>query len=314
MAGYIIKRICWAAISLVFVSFFSFVLITFIPSDPAEVVLRVNDVLFPSPEAIEEMRQELGLDRPFLTRYFDWLTKSLRFDFGVSFINNNRTVAGEILRTFPYTLKLAGFSLLFLFMIGLPLGILGAVFKDSWFDRGSRFLIFAGTAAPNYWLAYVLIWVFSLKFGIFPSMGVSSWQHYILPALALSTVYLVTYTRLIRNSMLENMKENYVLYAQARGISEFKVIMKHVLKNSLQSTMTALGISIVSILSGTFVIENIFSIPGLGRLILTSIFNRDYPVIQAFIWITGAFFVFANLAIDILQCVVDPRLKKGLVS
>jgi nickel transport system permease protein len=303
----------WAIFTLLFVSFFAFTLTNLIPADPAEVALRVNDV-FPTPEAIEDMREELGLNKPFLLRYVIWLLKCARLDFGVSFTNTNRAVVDELARSFPFTLRLSGMALLFLVLTSVPLGVLSAVYKDRWFDRGLRGLVFAGTSVPNYWLAFLLIWIFSLKFKWLPSSGASELKHYILPAFSLSTLYIATYIRLIRTSMLENMKENYVLYARARGISERKVVWKHVLKNSLQSSMTAIGIGIVRILSGTVVIESIFAIPGLGRLCLASIFNRDYPTIQAYILVIGYFFVFANLMIDILHCVVDPRLKQGVVQ
>lgn len=313
MFAYLVKRAAMAMIAVLAVSFISFALVNLSPADPAEVALRVNDTI-PSPEAIAEMREQLRLDDPFLVRYVRWLSNSLQLNFGVSYTNTNRTVAGELVRSFPYTLKLASVALIFLVIVSLPLGIASAVWRDSLFDRSVRLIIFAGTSVPNFWLAFLLIWLFAIKLKLLPSSGTSSLSHYILPALALSTLYIATYVRLIRNSMLENMKENYTLYARARGLSEFSVICKHVLKNSLQSSMTAIGIGIVRILSGTVVIENIFAIPGLGRLCVASIFNRDYPTIQAYILIMGVSFVVANLLIDVLHCLVDPRLKKGTVG
>ncbi len=312
MFAYLVRRAAIAIIAVFAVSFISYALVNLTPADPAEVALRVNDTI-PTPEAIAEMREKMHLDDPFLVRYGHWLVRSLQFDFGTSFTNTNRTVTGELARSFPYTLKLAGVALGFLAVTCLPLGIACAVWRDSLFDRTVRMVIFAGTAVPNFWLAFLLIWLFAIKLKWLPSSGTSSLAHYILPAIALSTLYIATYVRLIRNSMLENMQENYALYARARGLSEFSVICKHVLKNSLQSSMTAIGIGIVRLLSGTVVIENIFAIPGLGRLCVASIFNRDYPIIQAYIMIMGVSFVAANMLIDILHCIVDPRLKKGTV-
>jgi len=308
MHVYIIRRTLIALATLLAVSFLSFSLVNLTPADTAEVALRVNDVI-PTPEAIQEMKIELGMDKPFLARYAIWLERCVHLDFGTSFTNADRTVAGELARSFPYTLKLASVALVILILISLPVGVASAVWKDSLFDKGVRFIIFAGTSVPNYWLAFLLIWLFSLTWKILPSSGTSSLAHYILPALSLNTLYIATYVRLIRNSMLENMKENYTLYARARGISEKKIIWLHVLKNSLQSSMTALGIGIVRILSGTVVIENIFAIPGIGRLCVASIFNRDYPTLQAYILIMGVFFVLTNFSIDILHSMVDPRLK-----
>ncbi|PTN38626.1 nickel/cobalt ABC transporter permease [Desulfonatronum sp. SC1] len=313
MLAYIVRRALIALAALLAISFLSYTLVNFTPADPAEVALRVNDII-PTPEAIEEMRTELGLDDPFLVRYVKWLGNAARLDFGNSFTNRSRSVSGELARAFPYTATLAGMALVFVIGLSLPLGVACAVWKDGLFDRGVRLAVFAGTSMPNYWLAYLLIWLFALKFNVLPSSGTSTLAHYILPAMALSTLYIATYVRLIRNSMLENMKENHVLYARARGLSEKRVILGHVLKNSLQSSMTAIGVGIVRLLSGTVVIENIFAIPGLGRLCVASIFNRDYPTIQAYILVMGAFFVLASFLVDALQCALDPRRKAGTAN
>ncbi|CAH0526087.1 Nickel transport system permease protein NikB [Vibrio hippocampi] len=296
--------------TLFFVSFIAFALVNIIPADPAEVALRVNDTT-PSPEAIEEIRQELGLDKPFLIRYVNWLSASIQGDFGVSYTNTNRLVLEELTRSFPYTLKLAGLSLVLLVGLSIPIGVLSAVYKDHWFDRIVRVFIFASTAMPNFWLAFILIWIFSISLYWLPSSGASTLGHYILPSITLCMAYVATYIRLIRNSMLESMHHHYVAYARARGIPEHRVIWKHLLKNSLQTSMTALGIGVVRLIAGTVVIESIFAIPGLGRLALAAIFNRDYPIIQAYILVMGSLFVVSNLIIDILHTVVDPRLKQG---
>jgi len=285
--------------------------VNIIPADPAEVALRVNDTT-PSPEAIAEIRQTLGLDQPFLVRYGNWLSASLQGDFGVSFTNTNRTVLDELMRSFPYTLKLAGLSLILLIVISIPMGVLSAVNKDHWLDRIVRVFIFASTAMPNFWLAFILIWIFSINLYWLPSSGATTLNHFILPAITLCMAYVATYIRLIRNAMLDAMGDNFVTYARARGLAEWRVIWKHLLKNSLQSSMTALGIGIVRLIAGTVVIESIFAIPGLGRLALSAIFNRDYPVIQAYILVMGCLFVISNLLIDILHTVVDPRLKSGV--
>ena len=310
MAKYIIKRLLSAGVTLFFVSFIAFALVNIIPSDPAEVALRVNDTT-PSPAAIEEMRRELGLDRPFLLRYATWLGASLQGDFGVSYTNTNRLVLDELARSFPYTLKLAGLSLILLVSVSIPVGVLSAVYKDHWFDRVVRVFIFSSTAMPNFWLAFILIWFFSINMYWLPSSGASTFSHFILPSVTLCMAYVATYIRLIRNSMLDSMNDNYVNYARARGLSEHSIVWKHRLKNSLQTSMTALGIGIVRLIAGTVVIESIFAIPGLGRLALAAIFNRDYPVIQAYILVMGSLFVVSNLIIDILHTVVDPRLKSA---
>ena len=313
MKKYIIKRTLFAIPMLIAISFVAFILINLMPSDPAEVALRVNEII-PTEEAIISMREQLGLNDPFFVRYFKWLGDCLRLDFGVSYTNTTRTVSGEILRCLPATINLALISLIIVIGISIPVGILCAVYKDSLFDRVIRIFIFIGTAMPNYWLGLLLIYIFSLKFKLLPSNGSVSFNHYILPAITLSMTYISTYVRLIRNSMLDNLKENYVFYAKARGLKNRVIVCKHVLKNSLQSCMTALGMSIVQLIAGTVVVENIFAIPGIGRLCISAIFNRDYPVIQAYILMMGVLFVFCNLAIDIIQCIIDPRLKREVAK
>ena len=313
MKKYIIKRILFAIPILIAISFVAFVLINLMPSDPAEVALRVNEII-PTEEAVRSMREQLGLNDPFFVRYFNWLGDCLRLDFGVSYTNSTRTVLDEILRCLPATINLALISLIIVIGVSIPVGILCAIYKDSLFDRVIRTFIFIGTAMPNYWLGLLLIYVFSLKFKLLPSNGAISFKHYILPTITLSMTYISTYVRLIRNSMLDNLKENYVFYAKARGLKNRVIVCKHVLKNSLQSCMTALGMSIVQLIAGTVVVENIFAIPGIGRLCISAIFNRDYPVIQAYILMMGVLFVFCNLAIDIIQCIIDPRLKKEVAK
>ncbi len=309
MRKYIINRVLLTVPMLFVITFISFLLISLIPSDPAEVALRVNEVI-PTPEAIENMRIELGLDKPFLTRYLYWIKDVIHLDFGASYINNNRLVFDEIKRTLPVTIKLSALSFIIVILISFPVGILSAVYKNKFFDKITRIFVFIFTAIPNYWLGLLLMWIFALKLKLLPTGGATSFKHFILPAITISITYISTYVRLIRNSMLENMKENYVFYAKVRGIKENTIILKHVLLNSLHSTITSLGMSFVQLIAGTFVIENIFSIPGIGRLCITAIFNRDYPIIQAYILMMGCLFVFCNLFVDILQMLIDPRLRE----
>lgn len=311
MSKYIIKRILVAIPMVIAVSFIAFILINLIPADPAEVVLRVNEIV-PTEEAVAGMRVELGLDKPFLTRYVNWIWDVLHLDFGHSYVNKNRSVLGEFARSLPVTLKLAGTSLIFVLLISVPLGILSAVYKDSIFDRLIRSFIFLGTAMPNYWIGLLLIWFFAVKLSLLPVSGDQGKAAVILPVLTLSLTYISTYIRLIRNNMLENMTENYVFYARVRGLKKKRIILKHVLKNSLNSSITALGMSMVKLIAGTVVIENIFSWPGVGRLCISAIFNRDYPVIQAYVLLMGVLFILCNLSVDIINFKLDPRLGEDI--
>lgn len=307
MKGYICRRFCLILPMLLFVSVFAFALIALVPVDPAEVALRVNEIV-PTPEAVNLMRTELGLDKSFIHRYFDWLGKAVQLDFGNSYINN-RSVSNEILRCLPYTLELAAVSMFIVLGVSIPLGILAAMVRNKFMNGLIRVLVFVGTAIPNYWLGLLLIWLFSIKLGLLPTGGSGNWTHLLLPALALSLTYISTYVRLLRANVLENMQEMYVLYARARGFSEKRILIKHVLRNSLQTSITAFGMSVPQLLAGTVIIENIFAWPGVGRLCISSIFNRDYPVIQAYIFLMANMFIICNLAVDIIQRWLDPRQR-----
>lgn len=308
MRTYVIKR-CLAVIPLlVAISFLSFTLIALVPADPAEVALRVNEII-PTAESVAAMRAELGLDQPFLLRYVQWLGKALQLDFGKSYIND-RLVIDEILRCLPATLELAAAALLLVIAVSVPVGILGALYANRLFDRLLRIMVFIGTAMPGYWVGLLLIWFFSIKLNLLPTSGSGSLQHLLLPAAALSLTYISTYVRLIRSNMLENMRETYVLYGRVRGLSEKRILLRHVLKNSLQTSITALGMSIPQLLAGTVIIENIFAWPGVGRLCISAIFNRDYPVIQAYILLMAVLFILCNLIVDIVHQSLDPRLRE----
>ena len=310
MKQYIIKRILSAIPLLLVISFLCFVFINLIPSDPAEVALRIRQVPVITEEAILEVRQELGLDNPYFIRYFNWLLDCLKGDFGISYVNPKRTVAGELLRCLPATLQLAGASFIIVIVLSIPVGVLCAVYKDSLFDKITRSIVFITTAMPSYWIGLLLMWIVSLKLDLLPTNGNGTWKHLILPAFTVSLSYISTYIRLIRNNMLENMKQDYVLYANVRGLPQKMIFLKHILKNSMHTCIVAIGMSIPQLISGTIVVENVFAWPGLGTLCINSIFNRDYPVIQAYVLLIGALFVFFNLIFDILQTVSDPRMRK----
>lgn len=310
MRRYIIRRILLAIPLLLAISFVCFMFINLIPSNPAEVALRVQQMPVITDAAIAEMEEMLGLNKPFLVRYFDWVIGCLQGDFGISYVNPARTVAGEILRPLPATLELAGASFVIVLVLSIPIGFLCAVYKDGWFDRIMRGTVFVSTAMPPYWVGLLLMWGIGVKLGWLPTNGSGSWRHLILPAFTVALSYISTYIRLIRNNMLENMKQDYVLYANVRGLPQKAIWVKHVLKNSMHTCIVAMGMSIPQLISGTIVVENVFSWPGLGTLCISSIFNRDYPVIQTYVLLIGVLFVVFNLLFDILQTVSDPRLRK----
>ncbi|RGQ77288.1 MULTISPECIES: nickel/cobalt ABC transporter permease [Megamonas] len=310
MKHYVIKRILSAIPLLICISFVCFCFINLIPSDPAEVALRVRQVPVITEEAVQEVRSELGLDKPFFVRYVDWVVNCVQGDFGISYTNPSRTVSEELLRCMPATLELAGASFILVILLSIPIGFFCAVYKDSLFDKVMRAFIFMTTAMPAYWIGLLLMWFVSIKLDLLPTSGNNSLKHLILPALTVSLTYISTYIRLIRNNMLENMKKDYVLYANVRGLSQRLILTKHILRNSMQTCFVAIGMSIPQLIAGTIVVENVFAWPGLGTLCIESIFNRDYPIIQAYVLLIGTLFVIFNLIFDILQTIIDPRLRK----
>lgn len=311
MRKYVVQRLLTAIPLLLAISFLCFAFINLIPSDPAEVALRVNQVTRITPEMLEETREQLGLNHPFLVRYGLWLKACLTFDFGISYVNPQRTVLGELVRSLPNTLMLAGLSFVLVIVLSLPIGFFCAVYKDSWFDKLMRGFIFMTTAMPAYWVGLMLIWLVSIELDLLPTSGFNEGiRSIILPAITVALTYISTYIRLIRNNMLENMKQDYVLYANVRGLEQKTILIKHILRNSLHTCVVAVGMSIPQLIAGTIVVENVFAIPGLGTLCIESIFNRDYPIIQTYVLFIGVLFVVFNLFFDILQCAIDPKLRK----
>ena len=307
MRDYILKRLATVIPILIGISFLSFALISLSPSNPAEVALRVNEIV-PTEEAVKAMEEQLGTNRPYVERYVTWLTDSLQGDFGNSYVNN-KPVATLIGQAIPNTIKLALVALLITIVFSVLVGILCAVYEGSFGDKLARALVFVGTAMPSFWVGLLLIWIFSVKLNLFPTSGMERPSSIVLPAITLALSYISTYVRLIRNNMVQNKHENYVYYARIRGLKETTII-KHIFKNSLQSSLTALGMSIPKLIAGTVVVENIFAWPGVGRVCVDAIFNRDFPVIQAYILLMAVLFVICNLLVDIFSVVIDPRMRK----
>lgn len=289
------------------ISFLSFVLIQLSPGDPAEVVIRVNDMT-PTPELLAEVRTQLGLDRPFPERYLRWLADVLRGDLGMSYVNG-RPVAGELARALPPTLMLAGTAAAIMLVCSLAVALVCVRHEGRVVDRLLRALLFLGTSVPAFWAGLLLIWLFSVHLDWLPTGGLEGPSSLVLPAVTLALPYLAAYARLLRNSMVQTAQEDFVLYARACGRSR-GAILHMVLRNSLQASLTALGMSLPKLVAGSFVVECIFAWPGLGRLCVTAIFNRDLPVIQAYVLLMAVLFVAGNLCMDICAGLLDPRLRE----
>lgn len=308
MQRYFLQRLLAMIPLMLIISFIAFILLNLAPSDPAEVALRVNEIV-PTPEAIALMRQELGLDQPFLIRYFHWLWNSLHLNFGTSFLTRT-PVLDEISIALPATLYLAAVTLIFIVILSVSIALLCAVYKNSWLDKGLRSCVFIITAMPNYWLGLLLIWALAVNWDLLPASGMMEPTSVILPALTLSLGYIGTYLRLIRGTLLHQLQQPYVFYARARGLPEKTILYRHVLRNSLHTSIIAMGMSIPKLIAGTVVIENIFAWPGIGRLCVMAIFGRDYPMIQAYILLMSLLFLFFNFFVDLLIFKLDPRLRE----
>ena len=308
MGSFIVKRILLAIPLLLIISFLTFVLINLSPLDPAVVVLQAQEVPQITDELIAQTKAELGMDRPFMIQYGNWLLACLQLDFGESYVTGN-SVWSMIGPAFMNTLKLTLISSVFIILFSILLGVICAMREGKIMDKSVRGFSFLLTAIPSYWLAAMLIWYFSVKLDLLPTSGMDSAQSYILPVIVITVSYVGIYFRSVRSSMLNNLNEDYVLYARASGIPERKVTM-HILRNSLQVSVSIFCMAIPIVLGSTVVIENVFAWPGLGRLSVRSILSRDFPIIQAYVLILAVTFVLFNTLSDIINAAMNPKLRK----
>ncbi|WP_416294219.1 nickel/cobalt ABC transporter permease [Paenibacillus illinoisensis] len=308
MGSFIVKRILLAIPLLLIISFLTFVLINLSPLDPAVVVLQAQDVPQITDELIDQTKAELGMDRPFMIQYGNWLMACLQLDFGESYVTGN-SVWSMIGPAFVNTLKLTLISSVFIILFSILLGVICAMREGKIMDKSVRGFSFLLTAIPSYWLAAMLIWYFSVKLDLLPTSGMDSAQSYILPVIVITVSYVGIYFRSVRSSMLNNLNEDYVLYARASGIPERKVTL-HILRNSLQVSVSIFCMAIPIVLGSTVVIENVFAWPGLGRLSVRSILSRDFPIIQAYVLILAVTFVLFNTLSDIVNAALNPKLRK----
>lgn len=258
----------------------------------------------------EEMRKELGLDKPFIVQYFTWLVNVLRGDMGVSYVMK-KPVFTEFMKRLPNTIALTISSILVTFIVSVPLGILSAVKQNKFTDYIIRFFTFVGNSLPGFFLSLILIYIFSLKLNLLPVMGNNGLKSLILPTLTLSIAMSSKYTRQIRATVLEELNKEYVLGLRSRGVKEKRILYVNVLKVALLTVVTLLGLSIGSLLGGTAIVESIFMWDGVGKLAVDAIQMMDYPIIQAYVIWMAVIFVVINLLTDILYNYLDPRIRIG---
>lgn len=286
------------------VTFIVFSIMYMTPGDPAQMMLGENA----PEEAVEALREEMGLNDPFLVQYFRFIGNAARGNFGRSYISKKEVVP-EIIGRFPATLQLAFFGVLIAIIIGIPVGIISATRQYSIFDSVSMFFALLGVSMPNFWQGLMLILIFAVNLRWLPSSGYGSFQHIILPALTLGTSAAAIITRMTRSSMLEVIRQDYIRTARAKGVAENKVIIKHALKNALIPVITVVGLQFGYLLGGAVLTETVFSWPGIGRLLVEAIRQKDTPMVQACVIFIAVTFSIVNLAIDILYAFIDPRIK-----
>ncbi|NOU67448.1 ABC transporter permease subunit [Paenibacillus sp. LMG 31461] len=283
-----------------------FLIIHWLPGDPAQMIAGEDA----SPERIAYLRTQFGLDQPLWQQYAVYLWKSIRGDFGHSFANS-QPVIDRLLAQLPATLSLALLSTIFAIIVGFILGVLSAVYQNRVLDYIVRVISLLGVSMPKFWLGILLILVFSVHLQLLPAIGNGSFKQLILPSFALGVTGAGMLTRMVRNSVLEVIHEPFVLTLRAKGLSEKIVLYKHVLRNALLPAVTILGLLVGEMLSGAVVTETVFSRQGLGKLVVDAINQKDIPVIQAAILITGLFNILVNLMVDVSYSYVDPRVRKS---
>lgn len=310
MVKYTVKRLFLMIPVVLGVTILIFMLLSLVPGDPARLVLGNEATV----EMIEAKRMEMGLDKPLLIRMLIYM-KDVFFhlDFGTSYYNST-PILGEITSRLPRTMTIAGFGILITTLLGIPLGILAAVNQNGAADRVCMVLSMIGVALPEFCIAIVLVTVFSSKLGLLPPYGVKNWTCYIMPVIAVGLNSMAGLARNCRNCTLESIRSDYVTTARSKGVKEWNVILHHVLPNSLIPVVTSLGTSFANMMGGTIVIENVFSIPGMGQYIVTAINSRDYNVIQGSVIVLAVIFSLIILLIDLVYAYIDPRIKAQYVG
>lgn len=311
MQRYIARRVLQAVIVIWAVGTLVFFMLRAVPGDPIQALLADVD-----PGSADAIRAKLGLDQPVHVQYLFWLRNTVQGDLGQSLYGSHVSVNRIILEAVPRTLSLATLAFVISFALGLAAGVVSAVKKYSLIDHILTFVAFIGISVPGFWLGIILILVFSVGLKWLPAIGyeplsegIWPWlSHLILPALAAGLPFSAAIARITRSAMLEVLQQEYIMVARSKGLKERKIILRHALRNALIPVVTVMGISLALLFSGAVVVENVFAIKGLGRVLIQGIINRDYPVVEGSILLVAVFLVFTNLAVDVVYTMIDPRI------
>ncbi len=314
MIGYLLRRTLALVVILLVVSAFVFVALHVVPGDPAQIIVGPNA----PPAQVQQVRHALELDRPLFARYLSWIKGIVHGRFGTS-ITYSVPVAQLIGSRLKVTLPLTSLAMLIATLLALPLGVYSATKRNRLPDWSVQVFVQVGLSTPSFWLGLLLIALFAVNLRWLPSGGFVPWvdsplealKSLLLPALALGVIRGAALTRLVRSAVLDTLNEQYIDVARAKGVTEIQLIKKHVLKNSFISILTIIGLQVGKLIAGAIIIEEVFSLPGIGRLVLNSVWQRDFPVIQASVVIISGLIVFTNFVVDSLYGVIDPRIRYG---
>lgn len=313
MTGYLFRRILGAVFVMWAVATLVFFMLRILPGDPlAAMLFDAGD-----PDAVDELRVKFGLDQPMIVQYWHWFSLMLQGDMGNSIYGSRIPVSQILSEAAPRTLSLAFLSFFVAVVIAIPAGLVSALHKGRVTDHGVTFIAFLGLSMPDFWLGILLIILFAANLGWLPAIGYTPisegfwpWlSHLILPAIAAGTAFSAIIARMLRSSMLEVLKADFIRVARAKGLSERQVVMGHAFPNALIPVVTVVGIAFGLLMASAVVVETVFAIKGLGRILIEGILNRDYPVVQGAILAVSFIFVFVNLAVDVLYVLIDPRIR-----
>ena len=306
MLSYTGKRLLQTIFVLLGISLITFVLLQVVPGDPVALMLEKRA----DPETIAKVRKELGLDLPYYVQYLNFIKGAIHLDFGTSYFTKE-VVTDALIRCFKVTVKLACMSFIFASVIGIPCGIFAAVKRGKGIDTVVMVLSIVGVSAPAFWVAIILQILFGLKLNVLPISGFDTPASYILPSLALGARYAGNIARITRTSMLEVLGQDYIRTAKAKGAMRWAVILKHALKNAMIPIVTLVGTDFGYMLTGSMLIEKVFSIPGIGKLAVDAMSNRDLPQLQGTVVYIALVFVVVNLVVDLSYALIDPRIRYG---
>jgi peptide/nickel transport system permease protein len=316
MTAFIIRRSIQTLVILILVTMIVFLAVRLLPGDPIVMLVSQSQIKDYTAEQIATLRHTYGLDKPIPVQYVDWVNGLFHGDFGKS-ITNGEPVTKEIIRRLPITVYIGVLSFVFGIILGIPAGVISAIRRGGWLDNTVTFFANIGITIPVFWLAYLLVYLFAMKLGWLPVFGytspftdfVKSTRQLIMPVFCGAIFGIAGNARQTRSSMLEVMKQDYIRTAWAKGLKERVIIIRHALKNGLIPVVTLVGMGISGILGGSVLIETVFAIPGVGRLLVTSVFNHDYPYVQAMVLMMATATVLANFLVDLSYSWIDPRVR-----